>query len=312
MAIVLEDVGSGYNLSTLNNNFTKIETELNEKVLRREIDGGEANEMNTHLDYNAQRGVNVADAIDDQDIPSYKQVVDLTGGIPALVEEAEASAIAAAVSEVNALASEDSSAVHDANALDSANSAALSAEEADGYVSTSEIEVLERVMNVDTGDVIYASDLVTVLTTVKYIFDKPTNTMWRVPNNVGAGETIVSVSTIGVLTTNVTTYSMLRYNPQYGELMNARTWVPVHASRDFDVTYTNTEEYPIDVAINIYNGGEAVWSASFIIDFSSMTTVHGNASVNGDFVFTIPSGSTYQLTDGTGAGKTILVWKELR
>ena len=76
MAIVLEDTGSGYNLSTINNNFKKIEDELNDKVLRREVNKGEANEMRTHLDMNNQRTVNAKDAVDQQDLVTFKQLQD--------------------------------------------------------------------------------------------------------------------------------------------------------------------------------------------------------------------------------------------
>ena len=76
MSLVLLDVGIDGSWSTINSNFQKIEDEINNKVLRREITQGEANELRTHLDMNAQRAVNASDAVDQQDLVTYKQLQD--------------------------------------------------------------------------------------------------------------------------------------------------------------------------------------------------------------------------------------------
>lgn len=57
--VVLEDTASGYAISTINNNFQSIETELNDKVLYRDNPTGEPNQMENLLDMNAHRVINL-------------------------------------------------------------------------------------------------------------------------------------------------------------------------------------------------------------------------------------------------------------
>lgn len=56
--IELPTITSGYNLSTINNNFQKIEDTLNEEVLYRKGYLGEPNEMQTNLDMNGNKILN--------------------------------------------------------------------------------------------------------------------------------------------------------------------------------------------------------------------------------------------------------------
>ena len=57
--VELPTITSGYNLSTINNNFQKVEEELNNKVLYREHDNGEPNHMKVDLDMNSHGIINV-------------------------------------------------------------------------------------------------------------------------------------------------------------------------------------------------------------------------------------------------------------
>lgn len=57
--IVLDEVTSGYNLSLINNNFDKIESLLNDKVLYRQVASGEANTLDQNLDCNGKTLYNV-------------------------------------------------------------------------------------------------------------------------------------------------------------------------------------------------------------------------------------------------------------
>lgn len=59
MAIILNGTGSGFNRSVINDNFQKIEDELNNNVLRREVFANEVNSMRTDLDMNSQRILNL-------------------------------------------------------------------------------------------------------------------------------------------------------------------------------------------------------------------------------------------------------------
>lgn len=63
--IELPTITSGYNLSTINNNFQKIEDALNEEVLYRKGHLGEPNEMQTNLDMNGKQILNVVTGTSD-------------------------------------------------------------------------------------------------------------------------------------------------------------------------------------------------------------------------------------------------------
>lgn len=63
--IDLDPITSGYNLSKINANFQKVEDELNNKVLYRQIQYGESNEMQTNLDMNGKQIINVATGTSD-------------------------------------------------------------------------------------------------------------------------------------------------------------------------------------------------------------------------------------------------------
>jgi|SRR5690554_2627489 len=67
MSIELNSIASGYSTPLINDNFQKIEEELNQNVLRRDgLGSGEANEMRVPLDMNSHPIIN---AITDPDNP---------------------------------------------------------------------------------------------------------------------------------------------------------------------------------------------------------------------------------------------------
>jgi hypothetical protein len=57
--VVLNDVSAGYNASTINSNFAKIEEALNDKVLYRDSPTGEPNELKNDIDFNGKNAYNV-------------------------------------------------------------------------------------------------------------------------------------------------------------------------------------------------------------------------------------------------------------
>lgn len=65
--IILDDIASGYNLSKINENFQKIEDELNDKVLYRENPVGEPNQMSQNHDMNSHKLLNLKDGEVDSD-----------------------------------------------------------------------------------------------------------------------------------------------------------------------------------------------------------------------------------------------------
>ena len=84
--IVIDEIASGYSLSKINEQFNKIETYINDKVLSRDSDGN-ANAMSEDLDMNSNQILNLptpvspTDPIRKQDLDAYlaeTQVGDLT------------------------------------------------------------------------------------------------------------------------------------------------------------------------------------------------------------------------------------------
>ena len=74
MTIVLNEIVSNNNTSVMNANFAKIEDAINDDLLKREIEVGEANEMRTHFDMNVNKIVNLANGSDPQDAATFVQM----------------------------------------------------------------------------------------------------------------------------------------------------------------------------------------------------------------------------------------------
>lgn len=80
MKTTLSDVTSGQNVSTINTNFQKIETILNEEVLFRKDYPGEPNSMNSNLDMNGNRIYNLPAPINNNEPVRLIDLQGLTGG----------------------------------------------------------------------------------------------------------------------------------------------------------------------------------------------------------------------------------------
>lgn len=89
--IVLNDIGSGFNRSVVNDNFDKIEDDLQDRVLYRNNPTGEPNQMEHELDMNGFRIINGGAAASDNDYVTLGQieaiVQALSGDVPALYNE---------------------------------------------------------------------------------------------------------------------------------------------------------------------------------------------------------------------------------
>lgn len=79
--VVLEDVGSGYKLQSINANFDTVEAILNDKVLFRDNPTGEPNAMNSDLDMNGKRVYNLPTPINPNEAARLKDVQDAVTGI---------------------------------------------------------------------------------------------------------------------------------------------------------------------------------------------------------------------------------------
>lgn len=78
--IVLPNVASSYNLSTINNNFQKIATELNDKVLYRDSPPLEPNHMENDLDMNSNRIYNLPKPVTGTEPVRLMDIGDIGGG----------------------------------------------------------------------------------------------------------------------------------------------------------------------------------------------------------------------------------------
>lgn len=68
-------VKAGFNLNSINDNFTKIATELNDKVLYRNNPTGEANQLESQLDANSNRIINLRDAVSAKEPVTLSQML---------------------------------------------------------------------------------------------------------------------------------------------------------------------------------------------------------------------------------------------
>lgn len=72
--IVLNDITSSQNVSNINNNFSEIENQLNNKVLYRDNPFGEPNHMENTLDMNSNRIINLPEPLNENEAARLKDV----------------------------------------------------------------------------------------------------------------------------------------------------------------------------------------------------------------------------------------------
>jgi hypothetical protein len=81
MTITLNSIASPNNTSVINSNFQKIANAINDDLLKKEVDVGEANQMRCALDMNSNTLANLADGTSPQDAVTKSQLDNLdTGG----------------------------------------------------------------------------------------------------------------------------------------------------------------------------------------------------------------------------------------
>jgi hypothetical protein len=103
MTIQLDDVAAVLNTTALNNNFQKIEDELNTGVLKRQgLGAGQANQMEVNLDMNSKDILNVRNLNAQEVIVKGKSVDALVTTASNAAISASASAVAAGLSEASA------------------------------------------------------------------------------------------------------------------------------------------------------------------------------------------------------------------
>lgn len=155
MKIVLDNVVSGFNLSKINDNFQRIQDELNNKVLYRDCPDGETNTVKTGFDMNGTDIVNIGTlgvtkslAVNGVDLATQVTLAQTAA------TSASGSATAAQTAQTNATASAS-------NAATSANNAAASAAQALTYAGQATVGQINADWNVTDN------------TQKAYIFNKP-------------------------------------------------------------------------------------------------------------------------------------------
>lgn len=168
--ITLADTKSGYNRSTINNNFQKIQEELNNKVLYRDNPAGEPNQLENDLDANSNRITNLPSPVSDHE-PATKAYVDrdffteaqgYVDEAEALVGEAEDARDAANGSATAAANSASDAATSAGNAATSENNAAMSAtQSAESALesASSAAEARDTVDSLNAGTVGFDADI---------------------------------------------------------------------------------------------------------------------------------------------------------
>lgn len=111
--IVLDEITSGYQLSKVNENFQKIEDELNNRVLYRNAPDGEANTVEKDIDLNGKKLYNVGDI----QFQGFDSLEDLLERTTTAAEESEASRDAAEVAAENAAISAASASTYSGSAV---------------------------------------------------------------------------------------------------------------------------------------------------------------------------------------------------
>ena len=130
--IVLNDLASTYDITLINDNFSKIESEFQNKVLYRNNPEGEPNTLQTDVDANGQRIYNLPEPTTSGEPLRLEDLENVAGNLEDSQEAAD-TAVAAAVS---AIASAASAASNASNAASSAIAAAASELDAENAASS--------------------------------------------------------------------------------------------------------------------------------------------------------------------------------
>jgi hypothetical protein len=109
--------------------------------------------------------------------------------------------------------------------------------------------------------------------------------------------------------------SVAVYNPSISDnaIGTGQAWQDMTANRAFGTTYTNTTGKPIEVSIDVQNGGTdssiGLWVGSAI---ASSRYVGTTAGKGGNFSAIVPPGQTYVFAVNSGDSTTLRRWSELR
>lgn len=130
--IVLNDLASTYDITLINDNFSKIESEFQNKVLYRNNPEGEPNTLQTDVDANGKRIYNLPKPTTSGEPLRLEDLENVAGNL----EDAQAAANTAVAAAVSATASAASAASASSNASSSANAAAASELDAENAASS--------------------------------------------------------------------------------------------------------------------------------------------------------------------------------
>lgn len=168
--VTLNTITTGFNLAQLNQNFTLIDTALQDAVSRSATT---PNTFTADLDMNSQRLINLADPTLNQHAVTLAYGNANFGG--AVSTAATAAAAAAAISETNAATSETNAATSETNAATSETNAAISETNAAASAATALQDVVEDLtpqlggnLDVNTKSIVFPT------TTISDVLDDDT------------------------------------------------------------------------------------------------------------------------------------------
>ena len=139
----------------INDNFKALQDAV-ENTLSR--DGSTPNFMDADLDMNSYKIINCGEAVDDNDIVTYKQIKDSIGGAVQAAQDAASSATAAASSAQSALVSSANAAAAVRNAETTIEQATTLLNDTQSYVDAAKVDIDNTVAQAKTDINQYVSD----------------------------------------------------------------------------------------------------------------------------------------------------------
>lgn len=201
--ISLNKPTAGYNLAAINENFTKLETEFQDKVLYRNNTSGEANTLETDLDINGKRLLNLTLPLTLNEAARLQDVQNaIAGGAANLITSVPAGNLAATNVQValNELDTEKASLVQlalktDTSSLAASTGASLigSIQSGTGAVATTvqsklreSVSVFDYMSSAEISDVLAGTGLLNVFTAVQTAINSTavTNKTLELPDGV--------------------------------------------------------------------------------------------------------------------------------
>lgn len=320
--LVLQDIASGHSLSKINQNFTDIEEEFQNKVLYRNNPESEPNTMETALDMNSKRILNLPAPISDNE---PVRLGDIGGITIEMLEEASAD-IELILSIGDSVAQDSAAAVAAADAAIAAAEEAVEAAEAlgginlEGTTATSSSTLIiglgTKILTIPAGKALVEGMTVKIAMT-----SSPTNWMLGdIITYVGTTLTVAVNNTQGSGTAAAWTISLSGVNATFESIGAAESGAnsnitslsglttPLSIDQGGSGYETGATEKIQSITASLATSAMTVTLAATTLDFRSATLTSGAAvtrTVATPISVIVPSGATLGTT--SGASSDILV-----